>query len=295
MIHSATMNIIELLRQLVCLLQPYAQIHDIDLEIEAKEKQLLSSFRPDKLINDMTGLICSIISYLPRQNKITVSINTAEKQTGVELAICIRNTGINLSTVAEITNSCSQRVTVKGDNEAKQTEFIMNLPMMSNDYMERKLNAAKPVIINRTIIPEYYDEIRKRLRSHFSKADNLVAQLSILYPKEANFLQKVNAVIITNLENELFDTSVLSREMNMSRTQLFRRLKPLIHQPPATYIKSIRLQKAKELLETKDISVGEAAFKTGFQNLGHFTNAFSVMFGFRPSAIKRNGRDATKE
>jgi AraC-like DNA-binding protein len=101
----------------------------------------------------------------------------------------------------------------------------------------------------------------KRLRSHFSKADTLVAQLSILYPKEADFLQKVNAVIIANLENESFDSSSLSREMHMSRAGLFRRLKPLIRQAPAAYIKSIRLQKAKELLETEDITVGEAAFK----------------------------------
>jgi AraC-like DNA-binding protein len=39
----------------------------------------------------------------------------------------------------------------------------------------------------------------------------------------------------------------------------------LIQQPPAKYIRTIRLQKAKEWLETTDITVGEAAFKTGFQ------------------------------
>ena len=148
---------------------------------------------------------------------------------------------------------------------------------------------------NKKIIPEYYDEIRKRLRSHFSKADNLVAQLSILYPREAAFLQKINAVIIANMENELFDASALSREMNMSRTSLFRRLKPLIQQPPATYIKTIRLQKAKELLETTDITVGDAAFKTGFQTQSHFSKAFTEMFGFLPSAIRRKNHSATKE
>jgi transcriptional regulator GlxA family with amidase domain len=83
--------------------------------------------------------------------------------------------------------------------------------------------------------------------------------------------------------------------MNMSRTQLFRRLKPLIQQPPAKYIKSIRLQKAKELLETTDITVGDAAFKTGFQTQSHFTKAFVDSFGFRPSAIKRKNGHATNE
>ena len=83
--------------------------------------------------------------------------------------------------------------------------------------MEKNNKPAEHVI--KKVIPDYYDEIRKRLRSHFAKADNLVAQLSILYPKEAAFLQKINAVIVANIENELFDASVLSREMNMSRRQ----------------------------------------------------------------------------
>jgi len=144
-------------------------------------------------------------------------------------------------------------------------------------------------------IPDFYNEIRKRLRSHFSNADTLVAQLSVMYPKEAAFLQKINAVIVSNMDNVFFDTSVLSREMNMSRTALFRRLKPLIRQPPATYIKSIRLHKAKELLETTDISVGDAAFKTGFQTQSHFSKAFAESFGFLPSSIRRRNKTATNE
>jgi transcriptional regulator GlxA family with amidase domain len=116
-----------------------------------------------------------------------------------------------------------------------------------------------------------------------------------MYPREAAFLQKINAVIVANMENEFFDATALSKEMNMSRTSLFRRLKPLIQQAPATYIKSIRLQKAKELLETTDISVGDAAFNTGFQTQSHFTKAFSDKFGFLPSTIRRKNRSGTKE
>jgi AraC-like DNA-binding protein len=41
--------------------------------------------------------------------------------------------------------------------------------------------------------------------------------------------------------------------------------------------------------------VGEAAFKTGFQTQSHFSKAFSEMFGFLPSAIRRKNQAATKE
>ena len=289
MIHPATTDIIELLKQIVSMLQPFAQSHGTGLRFESKEKKFVLLFRPDLVIHDITNLICNIISYTPPENTVTI---IADKNAG-EFKITLANTGINLSPVTEIARACRHQVSVKGDKESKQTWFSFSLPVAIEKEQQNNNKLVEPV--NKKIIPDYYNEIRNRLRSHFSKADTLVAQLSILYPKEAAFLQKINAVIVANLENEFFDSSVLSREMNMSRTQLFRRLKPLIQQPPAKYIKGIRLQKAKELLETTDITVGDAAFKTGFQTQSHFTKAFMESFGFRPSAIKRKNGHATNE
>ena len=289
MIHPAATDLIELLKQIVRMLQPFARSHGIGLQFESKEKSFVLLFRPDLVIHDLTNLICNIISYTPNENTITI---IADKNAG-EFTITLVNSGINLSPVTEITRSCLHQVSVRGDKESKQTWFSFTMPVTIEKEQEKNNKPVDPV--NKKIIPDYYNEIRNRLRSHFSKADTLVAQLSILYPKEAAFLKKINAVIVANLENEFFDSSVLSREMNMSRTQLFRRLKPLIQQPPAKYIKGIRLQKAKELLETTDITVGDAAFKTGFQTQSHFTKAFMESFGFRPSAIKRKNGHATNE
>ena len=81
----------------------------------------------------------------------------------------------------------------------------------------------------------------------------------------------------------------------MSRTQLFRRLKPLIRQAPAHYIKTMRLQKAKELLETTDLTVSEVAFKTGFRTASHFTKVFLQQYDVLPSLFRRGSKPATNE
>jgi AraC-like DNA-binding protein len=289
MIHPAATDITELLKQLVSLLQPFAQSHGIVLCFKPQRKLILF-IRPDLVILDLTSLVCNIISYTPQGNTITIAPGIQKK----ELKVRVNNTGINLALISEITQSCQHPVMVKGNTKTKQTLFEWSLHV-SLPGQDQEKNSGAPEANNKEMIPKYYDEIRKRLRSHFSKADNLVAQLSILYPREAAFLQKINAVIVANMENELFDATALNKEMNMSRTSLFRRLKPLIQQAPATYIKSIRLQKAKELLETTDISVGDAAFKTGFQTQSHFTKAFTDKFGFLPSTIRRKNRTGTKE
>jgi transcriptional regulator GlxA family with amidase domain len=144
-------------------------------------------------------------------------------------------------------------------------------------------------------LPKFYAEVRKRLHSHFTQAEKLVAALSDNRPREAAFLQKINALIFANLEDEQFDSTALCKAMAMSRTQLFRRLKPLIRQAPAHYIKTIRLQKAKALLETTDLTVGEVAFKTGFQTPSHFTKVFLQQYGVLPSLFRRGGKPATNE
>lgn len=279
---------IKFLNKLVSLLHPFAKSHHVAMVFKPKEKNLMLLLRPDVAIVDITNLLCNMISYMPKGNTITLTAGIEEN----EFKLHINNTGINLSLVSEITKCCKRALEVKGDTEIKQTLFVWSFPIT---FPETEDEPDMPSgYTNRITIPSYYDEIRKRLRSHFSKAENLVAQLSLQYPREAAFLQKINAVIISNMDNELFDASVLSREMNMSRASLFRRLKPLIRQAPASYIKSVRLQKAKEILETTDISVGSAALKTGFQTQSHFTKAFTEMFGFLPSSIRRKNSGETK-
>jgi transcriptional regulator GlxA family with amidase domain len=184
-------------------------------------------------------------------------------------------------------NSYSIEVTPKSNG----TIFKLTIPLFQetpkvNQYI--KTNTPNN-------IPQFYAEIQKRLRSHFTEAEKHMASLEQRNPKEAAFMQRINALIKVNLEDESFDTGALCKAMSMSRTQLFRRLKSLIRQAPAHYIKTMRLQKAKELLETADLTVSEVAFKTGFQNLSHFTNIFQKQYGILPSVFLRSHKSATNE
>jgi AraC-like DNA-binding protein len=135
-------------------------------------------------------------------------------------------------------------------------------------------------------IPQYYAEIRKRLRSHFSNIENLEKAAALKSQTEGIFLQKLNALILSNLGNENFDTDCLCKGMALSRTQLYRKLKPLTHLPPAQYIQFVRLQKAKEFLQNTNMNVGEVVVKVGFASHSHFTRAFHDQFGINPSFLK---------
>lgn len=131
----------------------------------------------------------------------------------------------------------------------------------------------------------FHDKLNQRLCAHFEKGERANSSPSDATDK---FLSQINSIIQNRLDDERFDMLALSRDMLLSRSQLYRRLKPLIRQSPAQYIKFVRLQKAKELLEQTDISIGEAAFRTGFVSQSHFTRAFQQQFGINPSEYRRN-------
>ena len=98
-------------------------------------------------------------------------------------------------------------------------------------------------------------------------------------------MQKIRKIMSANLSDEMFDIQKLCLAVAMSRAQLYRKFKSLTDKTLNEYLRSLRLLKAKELLRTSDINVSEAAYKTGFKNLSHFSRVFTEEFGMNPSEV----------
>jgi AraC-like DNA-binding protein len=101
--------------------------------------------------------------------------------------------------------------------------------------------------------------------------------------REAAFLKKVNDLILKNLDNESFKSKGLQKAMNLSRTQLYKQLKNLTGYSTSNYINFVRLNKAKELLETSEMTVAEISYKVGFGDPKYFSRKFAELFGYPPS------------
>jgi AraC-like DNA-binding protein len=283
-------DIIPMLRHLVKALQPFARNRDIGLSFQSDKKQVFISYCPELVARDTVSLLSDMISFLPGHESISISTSLVAEGGDHFLKIIFRNTGICLLAVSEIAQKCKLPIVQNADGSG--TRYVLELRGELSE--PAVLNESGSIPNNRRFLPAYYNEIRKRLRPHITKTDCLLAALSAKNPKDASFLQKVNACIQTNIEEDNFDANRLSEVMRMSRAQLYRRLKPLVRQAPGSYIKSVRLQKAKELLETSDMRVGEVAYKTGFQTPSHFTRVFIHQYGVRPSLFCRRNKNETK-
>jgi len=105
---------------------------------------------------------------------------------------------------------------------------------------------------------------------------------------ETKFLQKIIKIIHEEISNHSFGSSVhLSRMMQLSESQIYRKLKAITGKSTAVFIRSVRLQKAKEMIQTTDKTISEVAYDVGFNDPSWFSRAFKEEFGYAPSAISK--------
>ncbi len=96
------------------------------------------------------------------------------------------------------------------------------------------------------------------------------------------FVKKVANIIEANISNTDFNVEILSREIGMSSTHLYRKLKSLTHHSAKDIIKKYRLKKASQLLKNKGGNISEIMYEVGFSNLSYFAKCFKSEFGFSP-------------
>jgi len=105
---------------------------------------------------------------------------------------------------------------------------------------------------------------------------------------ETKFLQKIIKIIHDEISNHSFGSSLhLSRKMHLSESQIYRKLKAITGKSTAVFIRSVRLQKAKEMILTTDKTISEIAYEVGFNDPSWFSRAFKEEFGFAPSELAK--------
>lgn len=61
-------------------------------------------------------------------------------------------------------------------------------------------------------------------------------------------------------------------------------------EPPAAYLTRVRMARAKELLETSEVSIAEVAGRLGYADVASFRHRFSRQCGLSPSAYRKRYR-----
>lgn len=281
MVFQVKADLVKLLEALIASLQPFAQAHEVDLHFESQAPIIIAYYQPEGIIPDVTQLLSRVITFTPQSYQVRVCLERPQKPDQA-LRLTVTNTGVNLTRMREICAGIRFKTEVR-NTERDGTCFQMELPLSNRTDQQKKREVSNT---GQVAIPAYYSMIRDRLTTHYKNIENLEVAADQKNEKEGIFLKKVNAIITSHLDQSEFKAEALARAVALSRTQLHRKIKSLTAMSPGRYIQYFRLQKAKLLLEIKDLNVSEVAFRVGFVSNSHFTRAFQKEFGFKPSSFK---------
>lgn len=113
-----------------------------------------------------------------------------------------------------------------------------------------------------------------------------------IIPADERFLKQVLQVIEKNISNPDFTVEELSKELFMHRAGMYRKLLSLTGLPPLEFIRSIRLKRARQLLEKSQMTISEIAYEVGFNNPKKFSQHFKEEFGTTPTNfIKQHSKN----
>lgn len=157
---------------------------------------------------------------------------------------------------------------------------IEGLETGADDFIPKPFNTRELLTRIKNLITT-----RKKLREKFLNTV-LEDEKPVKATIEDAFLKKLREAIESNLDNAEFSIEDLSREVGMSRTQVHRKLKALTNQSASQFMRTIRLQHGKTLLQEGNLNVSEVAYRVGFSSPTYFSTCYASQFGYAPSEEK---------
>ncbi|WP_170179680.1 hybrid sensor histidine kinase/response regulator transcription factor [Flavivirga rizhaonensis] len=129
---------------------------------------------------------------------------------------------------------------------------------------------------------------RVKLRLMFQNAQILEPSKITVTSIDEKLLYKLKQTVEDRIQDQNLTLEVLAEEINVSRAQLFRKIKALTGLTPNNFIKSIRIKYAAQLLENESFKIAEIAYLAGFKEASYFSRCFKEAYGCSPKEYKNS-------
>jgi DNA-binding response OmpR family regulator len=126
-------------------------------------------------------------------------------------------------------------------------------------------------------------ESREKLKKRYSKSILSDSdEVEVVEQTDKSFIGKAIAFVENNISNSNLGVEEFAKELSLSRTQLYRKIKGLTGQGVTEFIRSVKLKKALIMMKENDYTINEITYKTGFNSQSYFTRCFKEVYGKSP-------------
>ena len=164
---------------------------------------------------------------------------------------------------------------------SEKTDQMLGLGLGADDYLTKPfdmnllIQRIKSIILNREIVR---DKALKLIKG--DSTEHILAN-----EHNDKFVKKMLEVVIVNISNAKFDKDEFASAMHVSSSLLYKKIKSFTNQSPTDFIKTVRLNRAVELLQSRKYTITEVSELCGFASLTYFGIVFKKHFGKSPSEI----------
>jgi signal transduction histidine kinase/ligand-binding sensor domain-containing protein/DNA-binding response OmpR family regulator len=236
--------------------------------------------------------------YLKNELKKYYKVITAENgKKGFELALQKLPDLILTDVIMPVMNGLEMCKNIKGDLKTSHIPLLMlSAKAMIQDKLEGidsgadiylskpfdmdilKSSLAQLITSRQLMFNKFYNGITKNAKEKTTTLDN-------------DFIQKALKFINENMSESDLSVEVLASKVFLSRSQLYRKLKTLTGVSVNEFIRNVRLEKAKQLIEVGNNNINEISYKVGFNSPSYFTKCYKAKYAHLPTQINEEKDD----
>lgn len=164
---------------------------------------------------------------------------------------------------------------------ASQDQNIEGLESGADDFITKPFNLSILLLRIKNLITQR-EKVQKQFMKHIEVNPSEITVTSIdeqLIVKAVEFVEK-------NIEDPDFTVEELSRLLDMSRMQLYKKVLAITGKTPVEFIRTIRMKRALQLIKQGQYTIAEVTYKVGYNNPKYFAKFFKKEFGVLPSFYK---------
>lgn len=257
------------------------EAQEITQELSEKKNTIL-------VIEDNVDLLEFISSKLSVDYKVIKSdgYNAIEKALEVmpDIILCDLNlpekSGFEICQTLKMNVLTSHIPTIILTASDDQDTYIKSLEAGADLFLTKPFNLK---VLRESIKGLLYN--REKLRYYYTNNIDEI-EVGTLGVIEKEFLNKINILLEKNLDNSTFSVEELASCLNISRVQLYRKVKAVLGIGISDYIINFRLEKSKELLKTTSLNISEIAYSCGFASPNYFSTSFKNKYGISPKDFR---------
>lgn len=155
---------------------------------------------------------------------------------------------------------------------------LEGLELGADDYLTKPINLK----LLQLRIKKFIDLFERNHRMFSDKLDVSPSEITITSLDE-KLVEKAIRIVEEHMSDSDFSVELLSSELALSRGYLYKKLMAITGKGPAEFIRTIRLKRARQLLEQSQMQVAEIAYMCGFNSPRRFAQNFKNEFGMLPS------------